>query len=656
MGHRQKYNDTTRVPNEFVTFYCGQVPQLKTIINGQLTIHRTVISCMKWTKRYNVYCGRNISGTNNGIEFWDSMLRQISDKQSLTILSYDLVLQLALSDFWQWVDKREVHFWNDPKNAPDKDKKKWIGSLVMSDPPNYISFRIGSRTVKICDLRNYVTVSLLELLQAAGYRTHQYSHNPSGPFVSDQASVEITDALGIVYRNWLTRWKEKDCGVWQPTAARLAMNSLRHKLGNVNRDIERDNEGLAIDEWQDRPIPRVYMCDNVERKQFERAAYFSGRAEAFRTGEYVGRVYYADVRSMYPFLASCLHLPYAFHRSITTDYSNSLLTLHPSMQAIAMVTINTDKPIYPTRVDANCLDKHNFAAGVPNLIVDLVESRVIFPVGRFKTILCGEELKHAIENNHVEKVWCADIYKCAVMFKEYFEFWYNERCNAESNGDKIFAQLCKLMMNSLIGKFGQRSGQWENRPEIPALKKWGTAIILRDGEPKAIHQRFISGHTQQLCEPKEIENSAPSIPAFVCSAGRLMLWNLMNYAGLDNVLFCNTDGFAVTQQGKDNLELANLLSADCWGTLRITDTADECWIQDACHYRWGAETVNAGFPTDRTIVHNGCIFGWTKNHIPLNPNSLLPGSFNVKLLHNNWKAKYMGRMVYSDGHTEPWRV
>lgn len=656
MGHRQKYNDSTRVPNEFVTFYCGQIPSLRPDKDSCITFHRSIVYAMHWKKQDDTYKFSCLNQHEDMIVFWDMILRCISDKQSLTVLSYDLVPQLALTDFWRWVDVRDIIFWKQTEPEGDKTKKKWKGSLVLSDPPNYISFRIGSRTIKICDMRNYCSISILELLKAAGYTTHHYSYNPSGPFVSDCAASEIAHSLGVVFGRWLHRWKENDCGVWQPTAARLAMNSFRHALGMKNRYIERKNAAKNIDEWEEVPVPQVYMDDDKERKLFERAAYFSGRAEAFRTGAVKGRAYYVDIRSMYPYLASNLFMPYQFHRRVSCCVPETLLDMFPHMQAIANVTIETDYPIYPTRVDAEGIQKYNYASVVPNLVNKLVEQIVVFPTGRFDTILCGEELRNAVESGHVKRVWSADIYKCALMFQEYFVYWYSERLRAENNGDMVYAQLCKMMMNSLIGKFGQRSSQWEDRPDIKPLKRWGTAIRLSDKEPKAIHERYIAGHTQRLTEPREIEESIPALPAFVCSAGRLMLWQLMNQADMQHVLMCNTDGFAVDQYGKNNLELCNLLGSTEWGTLRITDTADEVWIQDATHYCWGADKVDAGFPSDRTVVHNGCVFGWIKNHVPNHPKEMLPGTFKVKLISPNWKNRYMGRMVKPDGLTQAWRI
>ncbi|GAJ24874.1 unnamed protein product, partial [marine sediment metagenome] len=110
--------------------------------------------------------------------------------------------------------------------------------------------------------------------------------------------------------------------------------------------------------------------------------------------------------------------------------------------------------------------------GSPTLITDepvyaVRRGRTIFPIGRFWVTLTTPELLYALEHNHLIKVERAVIYEQANIFKTYVDRFYRLRQEFKSAGVAEYEELCKKMLNSLYGKFGQKAEVWEKIGDCP---------------------------------------------------------------------------------------------------------------------------------------------------------------------------------------------
>jgi len=52
------------------------------------------------------------------------------------------------------------------------------------------------------------------------------------------------------------------------------------------------------------------------------------------------------------------------------------------------------------------------------------------------------------------------IYDKAVIFRQYVDYMYKLRAKYQREGNEVFRELVKYIMNSLYGKFGQNSEDW----------------------------------------------------------------------------------------------------------------------------------------------------------------------------------------------------
>src|SRR4029077_218756 len=135
----------------------------------------------------------------------------------------------------------------------------------------------------------------------------------------------------------------------------------------------------------------------------ERAAYHGGRCEAWHLGPVEGEVFKVDVNSLYPSqMANKLH-PVKL-KKLYPEGSLELLLEHARYDfVIADVTVELTEPIVPLRKD-----------------------KLLFPVGRFKTVLTSHELD-LVPASSIKEVRAVAVYEQAPVFKEFVEYFYGER-------------------------------------------------------------------------------------------------------------------------------------------------------------------------------------------------------------------------------------
>ncbi|KKK52113.1 hypothetical protein LCGC14_3108180, partial [marine sediment metagenome] len=190
---------------------------------------------------------------------------------------------------------------------------------------------------------------------------------------------------------------------------------------------------------------RIYIHNNKEAIDLERESYRGGRTECFYLGELKDDDYYiVDVNSLYPFVMRNNLYPVKYVQILTAITSDTLRQFLKTESIVAKVLIETDEPVYAVR-----------------------RKRTIFPVGRFWVVLTTPELKYALEHNHIVKIDRIVIYEQADIFKSYVDRFYKMRLEFKSAGVAEYEELCKKMLNSLYGKFGQKADVWKKIGDCP---------------------------------------------------------------------------------------------------------------------------------------------------------------------------------------------
>ena len=199
-------------------------------------------------------------------------------------------------------------------------------------------------------------------------------------------------------------------------------------------------------------------------------------------------------------------------------------------QVIARVEIETDEPAYPVRRDFD----------------------IIYPVGRFTTVLCGPELQDAVRFNRV-RAWheiCS--YEFSPILRNLAERLYELRVAAEGLDDPLLASWAKYLANTLPGKLGYKRKLWQTEPFAMAPELWGE--WHQEGKSGKVERwRALAGVCQREIVGGYGPDAIPSMAAWIASCARLELLRAIRQASWENVLYYDTDSLIVNEKGHENL-------------------------------------------------------------------------------------------------------
>jgi len=319
--------------------------------------------------------------------------------------------------------------------------------------------------------------------------------------------VEIMVKAWAVWMEFIHR---NDCGGFRETVGSTAFNTWRHSF--MRRDVFVHKDKTVLD--------------------MERESYHGGRVEAFHQGKlWTDHYYYLDINNMYGHIMKTGRFPVGLQ-----GYSNSLplkrmISYLNRYSVIARVSLNVDMPVFTAKVNGHAA----------------------YPTGRFSVVLTTNEIEYALHNGWVENVTEFAWYKQSNIFDKYIEKFYNERMRYRAEHNQGFEAICKLLINSLYGKFGQTGISQQIIGKSDPNEIWHMPVInAQTGEHS--YQTALGGTIYEEFHDGESYHAIPAIAAHVTANARLYLWSLIQKASRENVFYCDTDSLIVNRMGYYNLE------------------------------------------------------------------------------------------------------
>jgi hypothetical protein len=428
-----------------------------------------------------------------------------------------------------------------------------LKKAVLRDPPFFTLWNRPSdgrhpANLACVSTTNYTMSPLAELAKTIGMEKGEV----------DFATVDDAELLTycrqdvLILETWFLRWvnwlQKHDAGKLSLTIASQAMHAYRHRLQPHGIEFHHMPEKIAL----------------------ERQAYYGGRVEAYRLGDLSGPQWTRyDVNSLYPTVMAANEYPwksvgYSTHCSV--ERLNALLV---DYACIAEVELVTEHPRYPVR-DAG---------------------GTYFPVGRFRTTLCTPELLAALQDQSLTQVYAIGWYKRTPLFGPYVHEWYRLRQEAKAQGDTVTDYACKILLNSLYGKFGQAgyvvTALGSCDPELVAQE---LVLDLRTHEHWTEYRA--AGQVWREHETPAGPQTAVAIAAHVTAYGREYLWRVQSALGRDDVVYSDTDSVIVPGHCASRLNEQHL--APGLGALKAEETANELVLMGAKWYRHGTKLVQKG--------------------------------------------------------------
>lgn len=325
---------------------------------------------------------------------------------------------------------------------------------------------------------------------------------------------------------------------------------------------------------------KIYIHNNSQAISMERDSYKGGRVECFFLGDLNSEEYFVvDVNSLYPTVMRDNVYPVKYDKIDRKMSRTSLKRTLKSKSVVAEVLIETNEPVYAVRRD-----------------------RLVFPVGVFWTTLCTPELKYALKHKHIRQVGSAVVYSQERIFRSYVDTFYNLRLDFRSSGVAEYEELCKKMLNSLYGKFGQKGEEWTKIGVCPGeLDR--EELLFNTGGKRVTKLRYLMGEIFEMTGCGECFDSFPAIAAHVTAYGRMFLWSLMQRVGRGHYFYCDTDSLIIDKTGLARLR-KNISQAGLGG-LKIECSSDRLEIRGLKDYTISDKTVTKGIRKSAVKISDG---------------------------------------------------
>ena len=319
--------------------------------------------------------------------------------------------------------------------------------------------------------------------------------------------VEIMVRL---WRLWISFLDDHDCGSFKPTVASTAFNTWRHRF--LKDKVHIHNEQKATD--------------------LERASFKGGRTECLWVGSRSdGPFFYLDINNMYGHCLSTGVFPSGLYNWSDSISPYKLAYKLDRFACVARVTVDVSEPWFPL----------------------IVGNHTCYPTGEFTTTLTTPELKLCIDRGWLREVHQCTWYREAPIFGDYVDEFSDLRRTYEREGNLGFAEICKLLVNGLYGKFGQKGMHQEIIGECdPSVVKREKVIDYESGE--VWDQVWLAGRIWREWKEGESYHSFPAIAAHVTAYARLRLYSLVRRVTPGHVFYLDTDSLIVDSVGYRDLE------------------------------------------------------------------------------------------------------
>lgn len=419
---------------------------------------------------------------------------------------------------------------------------------IMSDTCTMFVWERGDGKVTLLDNMNLWQCSLADLGDSVGLPKLEIDFQTQDDAALETYCRRDVEILVRVWQRWLNFLDVHDLGSFAITVAGQAWNAYTRRF-----------------------IPcRILIHDNPAAVGLERRAYHGGRTECFRIGKLNGGPYYKlDVNGLYAAMMKWYPYPRRLIKVLQNVRPDYLDRLTDDYLVIADVILSTETPAYPVTLSG----------------------RNAYPTGDFFATLSTPELQLALMSNDVVGVGKVAIYEGTDLFSEFIDYWTPLRQRYKQAGDVARSTMCKLIRNSLQGKFGQRG----HDQEVIGDADLGDVGVVRwlDVETGATCEDWtFGGKTIRQTHQGEGQWSFPAIPAHVAAYGRVYMWSLIRAAGRDNVVYMDTDSLFVNGQGLDNL--SGMIHNTQLGMLKVEGIATDVEIRAKKDYRFGDRNVRKG--------------------------------------------------------------
>jgi hypothetical protein len=573
--------------------------------------HRYATGCSDTNERW----GPTTRDTPEAL--WQAITAECRKGARTVAWAHNLSFDLRVSEALRWLPRMGFH----------------LQGIVLERTASWASWTSKEHGSLICcDLYAWLPRSLDDIAKETGVSRETWGEDRYAAATLPELQARCMEDVQITrqaVQALLTWLQAEDCGPFRLTGSGQAHACWRKRFGagklpSYMTEIEREvKDGGG-----------VWVHGDPELRQIEREAMWTGRCEAWRHGEVDGPLYEYDMNLAYCRIAATHPLPVHLrgeHGWIGHEQFKALLAGGCAILAEVDIERLTE-PVVPAR------------AG----------ERMIWPVGTFSTVLWDPELQLLTEDNsltlHIKRCWT---YHTGPALKPMAEWIIMGLCSPDTPAP--IRLLLKHWARALIGRMALRYRRWElyswDLPELDCLLWTG-----RDEDGQPVERLQVGSESFTLADLEETETSVPQITGWVMSQCRARLWQLIQAACCENVLYMDTDSLLVGAIGHQRLHQIATLNPTVEAELVLKAKWDHATIHGPRNIELDQDRRLSGVPRSSTRVGplewEGTVMRGVKESIirgELDHVAQLERTYHVNT-HDPRRERY------PDGSTRPYRL
>ena len=290
---------------------------------------------------------------------------------------------------------------------------------------------------------------------------------------------------------------------------------IQETINVLGGEIKTTLPATGMDLFRRRYLKRAIKTPHPAINVLSREAYYGGRCEVFKYGT-GHELYQYDIHSMYPSAILSTELPdpagLYFFGAVKRE---SFILEREGITKCRVRAPRMHVPILPVRING----------------------RLVFPTGEFDGAWCHNELRHALDLGYdvLSIDWQLCSRETCNPLRQYVRDLYDRKVAAQRSGDPSYF-IYKLLLNSIYGKFGQKSDDSYTRMVRidlidDFLEKVGIEVMEWQGEDYVI---------SPVCGTRQPSYVNVLWAAYITAEARIREYGLLEKVG-NNVAYCDTD-------------------------------------------------------------------------------------------------------------------
>jgi len=412
------------------------------------------------------------------------------------------------------------------------------------------------KIIEILDTMNYIPLSLKEIGKSIGLNKMEIDFNNCSKEYLKEYCLNDCEIVFLFIKKLLEFLEEFQLSQLKPTVSSLSLNIFRHKFYDIK------NKPFYVHAWK-------------SVIELERMSYKGGITDCFKIGIFKDKQFKLDINSMYP------------KQMRDNDFPSKLLYYRDINHIKKETLIKYFFKYFDTKlIIARCkiyLPK-KYSYILTKVTIDS-EKKSMFLWGTYINTLTTPELKFVMKYGKILEIYNLAIYDKANIFKDFVNFFVDQKVKFEKEGNIAYRLFCKTILNSLYGKFGQTTKTYI--PVINNKYEFSSKYIIDTVNDDSFITMSLGNRTFEVNNSGNNSfDSSVSISSFVTAYARMNLVDLILKAKRENVYYVDTDSIIVNEKGFNNLK--NEIHQTELGKLKLEETNfinEENIIYPCTYYR-----------------------------------------------------------------------